>query len=131
LTLSESVLCPSPSVISFICQSLIIMAARITLQSYLKAPKTPSIANGIKNTRTIATFKVPAVNNEPNVCVAYPRSYRIVSDIWVKPTYSRGTVDREKLAAALKSFRQQAPVNVPVVIAGKTVRTTVIEDTET
>ncbi|KAH0293189.1 1-pyrroline-5-carboxylate dehydrogenase [Aureobasidium namibiae CBS 147.97] len=79
------------------------MAARITLQSYLKAPKTPSLANGIKNTRTIATFKVPAVNNEPN------------------PTYSRGTVDREKLAAALKSFRQQAPVNVPVVIAGKTI----------
>ncbi|THW86790.1 delta-1-pyrroline-5-carboxylate dehydrogenase 1 [Aureobasidium pullulans] len=78
------------------------MAARITLQSYLKAPKAASLANGIKNTRTIATFKVPAVNNEPN------------------PTYSRGTVDREKLAAALKSFRQQAPVDVPVVIAGKT-----------
>ncbi|THY27825.1 delta-1-pyrroline-5-carboxylate dehydrogenase 1 [Aureobasidium pullulans] len=79
------------------------MAARITLQSYLKAPKPASLANGIKNTRTIATFKVPAVNNEPN------------------PTYSRGTVDREKLAAALKSFRQQAPVDVPVVIAGKTI----------
>ncbi|THZ28003.1 delta-1-pyrroline-5-carboxylate dehydrogenase 1 [Aureobasidium pullulans] len=79
------------------------MAARITLQSYLKAPKAASLANGIKNTRTIATFKVPAVNNEPN------------------PTYSRGTVDREKLAAALKSFRQQAPVDVPVVIAGKTI----------
>ncbi|KAI4720319.1 delta-1-pyrroline-5-carboxylate dehydrogenase 1 [Aureobasidium sp. EXF-10727] len=79
------------------------MAARLTLQSYLKAPKTASLANGIKNTRTIATFKVPAVNNEPN------------------PTYSRGTVDREKLAAALKSFRQQAPVDVPVVIAGKTI----------
>ncbi|TIA59950.1 delta-1-pyrroline-5-carboxylate dehydrogenase 1 [Aureobasidium pullulans] len=82
-------------------RSFIIMAARITLQSYLKAPKAASLANGIKNTRTIATFKVPAVNNEPN------------------PTYSRGTVDREKLAAALKSFRQQAPVDVPVVIAGK------------
>ncbi|THZ21562.1 delta-1-pyrroline-5-carboxylate dehydrogenase 1 [Aureobasidium pullulans] len=79
------------------------MAARITLQSYLKAPKAASLANGIKNTRTIATFKVPAVNNEPN------------------PTYSRGTVDREKLAAALKSFRQQGPVDVPVVIAGKTI----------
>ncbi|THX43820.1 delta-1-pyrroline-5-carboxylate dehydrogenase 1 [Aureobasidium pullulans] len=79
------------------------MAARITLQSYLKAPRAASLANGIKNTRTIATFKVPAVNNEPN------------------PTYSRGTVDREKLAAALKSFRQQAPVDVPVVIAGKTI----------
>ncbi|KAK6006457.1 hypothetical protein QM012_006867 [Aureobasidium pullulans] len=79
------------------------MAARITLQSYLKAPKAASLANGIKNTRTIATFKVPAVNNEPN------------------PTYSRGTVDREKLAAALKSFRQQAPVDVPVIIAGKTI----------
>ncbi|KEQ84369.1 delta-1-pyrroline-5-carboxylate dehydrogenase 1 [Aureobasidium pullulans EXF-150] len=79
------------------------MAARITLQSYLKAPKAASLANGIKNTRTIATFKVPAVNNEPN------------------PTYSRGTVDREKLAAALKSFRQQAPVDVPVVIAGKAI----------
>ncbi|THX59917.1 delta-1-pyrroline-5-carboxylate dehydrogenase 1 [Aureobasidium pullulans] len=79
------------------------MAARITLQSYLKAPKAASLANGIKNARTIATFKVPAVNNEPN------------------PTYSRGTVDREKLAAALKSFRQQGPVDVPVVIAGKTI----------
>ncbi|KAI4787712.1 delta-1-pyrroline-5-carboxylate dehydrogenase 1, partial [Aureobasidium sp. EXF-8845] len=79
------------------------MAARITLQSYLKAPKTQSLVHGIKNTRTIATFKVPTVNNEPN------------------PTYSKGTVDREKLAAALKSFRQQAPVDVPVVIAGKTI----------
>lgn len=98
------------------------MAARITLQSYLKAPKTPSLANGIKNTRTIATFKVPAVNNEPNVCTEQPRNWRFMSDNILKPTYSRGTVDREKLAAALKSFRQQAPVHVPVVIAGKTVR---------
>jgi 1-pyrroline-5-carboxylate dehydrogenase len=43
------------------------MAARTTLQSYLKAPKTPSLANAINKTRTIATFKVPTVNNEPNV----------------------------------------------------------------
>jgi 1-pyrroline-5-carboxylate dehydrogenase len=50
------------------------MAARLTLQSYLKAPKTASLANGIKNTRTIATFKVPAVNNEPNVCIEQPNS---------------------------------------------------------
>jgi 1-pyrroline-5-carboxylate dehydrogenase len=100
------------------------MAARLTLQSYLKAPKTASLANGIKNTRTIATFKVPAVNNEPNVCIEYPGVWRTISDESMKPTYSRGTVDREKLAAALKSFRQQAPVDVPVVIAGKTVRVT-------
>jgi hypothetical protein len=70
--LSESVLCfLYLSVVSVICQSFIIMAARITLQSYLKAPKTPTLIHGIKNTRTIATFKVPAVNNEPNVCVEY------------------------------------------------------------
>jgi 1-pyrroline-5-carboxylate dehydrogenase len=50
------------------------MAARLTLQSYLKAPKTASLANGIKNTRSIATFKVPAVNNEPNVCVEQQRN---------------------------------------------------------
>ena len=98
------------------------MAARITLQSYLKAPKTASLAKGIKNTRTIATFKVPAVNNEPNVCCEVLKSLATQSDILVQPTYSRGTVDREKLAAALKSFRQQAPVDVPVIIAGKTVR---------
>jgi 1-pyrroline-5-carboxylate dehydrogenase len=107
------------------------MAARLTLQSYLKAPKTASLANGIKNTRTIATFKVPAVNNEPNVCIKQLSSLRIISDNLVKPTYSRGTVDREKLAAALKSFRQSAPVNVPVVIAGKTVRKTTLEETQT
>ncbi|CAC9888530.1 unnamed protein product, partial [Aureobasidium pullulans] len=89
--------------------SFIIMAARITLQSYLKAPKAASLANGIKNTRTIATFKVPAVNNEPNVCL------EVLGRL-------RSTVDREKLAAALKSFRQQAPVDVPVVIAGKTTK---------
>ncbi|CAD0025532.1 unnamed protein product, partial [Aureobasidium pullulans] len=89
--------------------SFIIMAARITLQSYLKAPKAASLANGIKNTRTIATFKVPAVNNEPNVCL------EVLGRL-------RSTVDREKLAAALKSFRQQGPVDVPVVIAGKTTK---------
>lgn len=52
------------------------MAARITLQSYFKAPKAASLANGIKNTRTIATFKVPAVNNEPNVCLEILRRLR-------------------------------------------------------
>ncbi|KAF1826545.1 delta-1-pyrroline-5-carboxylate dehydrogenase 1 [Dissoconium aciculare CBS 342.82] len=53
----------------------------------------------------LAFFKIPAVQNEPN------------------HHYRPGSVDRKKLAAAVERLRQQAPLQVPIVVGGKHLRT--------
>ncbi|KAJ5959455.1 Aldehyde dehydrogenase C-terminal [Penicillium vulpinum] len=50
---------------------------------------------------TYATFKVPTINNEPN------------------KHYIPGTPDRKGLEEALAKYNQKAPLNVPLVVAGK------------
>ncbi|KAL1642460.1 1-pyrroline-5-carboxylate dehydrogenase [Diplodia intermedia] len=52
----------------------------------------------------LATFKVPAVNNEPN------------------QHYVKGSVDRKKLEEAFERMRKQGPVEVPVYVGGKEIK---------
>ncbi|EGC43334.1 delta-1-pyrroline-5-carboxylate dehydrogenase [Histoplasma capsulatum var. duboisii H88] len=54
---------------------------------------------------TLATFKPPAVQNEPT------------------QNYAKGSPEREKLASAIAAFKKQAPLEIPLVINGKQVTT--------
>ncbi|KAF2496298.1 delta 1-pyrroline-5-carboxylate dehydrogenase-like protein [Lophium mytilinum] len=53
---------------------------------------------------SIANFKVPTVNNEPN------------------KHYAKGSEDRQKLQDALAALKQQTPLEVPIVVAGKQIK---------
>ncbi|KAF2085173.1 delta-1-pyrroline-5-carboxylate dehydrogenase 1 [Saccharata proteae CBS 121410] len=55
---------------------------------------------------TLATFKVPTINNEPN------------------QHYANGTKERTQLEAALKKMKQQSPMKVPVFVGGKEIKAT-------
>jgi 1-pyrroline-5-carboxylate dehydrogenase len=57
---------------------------------------------------TLAAFKVPTITNEPN------------------KHYAKGSPDREALTAALAALTKKAPLEVPVVISGKNVKTSSI-----
>ncbi|KAH4113711.1 hypothetical protein HBI55_031000 [Parastagonospora nodorum] len=50
---------------------------------------------------TLATFKIPEVNNEPN------------------QHYSKGSVDRKKLQDAVAALKKKGTVQVPLVVAGE------------
>ncbi|KAI7645383.1 Delta-1-pyrroline-5-carboxylate dehydrogenase, partial [Hortaea werneckii] len=58
-----------------------------------------------KGIANLASFQVPQINNEPN------------------KHYEKGSADREKLAAAMKSLRQRSPLEVPIVVNGKETKT--------
>jgi 1-pyrroline-5-carboxylate dehydrogenase len=53
---------------------------------------------------SIANFKVPTVNNEPN------------------KHYAKGSEDRQKLQDAIAAFRKHAPREVPLAIAGQHIK---------
>ncbi|KAK5134994.1 hypothetical protein LTR08_005946 [Meristemomyces frigidus] len=53
----------------------------------------------------MANFRVPDIKNEPN------------------KHYEKGSVDRAKLTAAVKALRQRSPIDVPIVVAGKEIKT--------
>ncbi|KAI9781472.1 MAG: 1-pyrroline-5-carboxylate dehydrogenase [Peltula sp. TS41687] len=57
---------------------------------------------------TIAAFKVPSVQNEPN------------------KHYAKGSQEREHLAAAVEAFKKRAPLDVPIVVGGKEIKTSSI-----
>ncbi|TVY42061.1 Delta-1-pyrroline-5-carboxylate dehydrogenase, mitochondrial [Lachnellula subtilissima] len=57
---------------------------------------------------TIASFKIPKVSNEPN------------------HHYTKGSSQREGLTAALDRLQQKVPLEVPVVIGGKEIKTSSI-----
>lgn len=52
---------------------------------------------------TIANFQVPTINNEPN------------------NHYTKGSQDRQQLAAALEALQSKVPLEVPLVVDGKEV----------
>ncbi|KAJ5983848.1 hypothetical protein N7481_005947 [Penicillium waksmanii] len=54
---------------------------------------------------TYATFKIPQINNEPN------------------KHYVPGSPDRKGLEDALASYKQQSPLNLPLIVAGKEIKT--------
>lgn len=56
----------------------------------------------------MANFLVPDIKNEPN------------------KYYEKGSADRSKLVAAMKALRLRAPLEVPIVVAGKEVKTSSI-----
>ncbi|KAF4630316.1 hypothetical protein G7Y89_g7828 [Cudoniella acicularis] len=57
---------------------------------------------------TIATFKIPKVLNEPN------------------HHYAKGSAQREGLTAALDRLQKKAPLEVPIVVGGKEIKTSTI-----
>lgn len=58
---------------------------------------------------TLAAFKVPNITNEPN------------------KHYGKGSPDREGLAAAISALQKKAPIEVPVVINGKSIKTSSVQ----
>ncbi|KAF2862706.1 delta-1-pyrroline-5-carboxylate dehydrogenase 1 [Piedraia hortae CBS 480.64] len=50
---------------------------------------------------TVGSFRIPDIKNEPN------------------QHYAKGTTEREKLTAAMKALRSRAPLQVPIVVAGR------------
>ena len=51
----------------------------------------------------LANFKIPSVSNEPN------------------KHYAKGSPDRDGLASAISAFAKKAPLEIPLVIGGKSV----------
>lgn len=54
---------------------------------------------------TLATFKIPTISNEPN------------------KHYAKGSPDRQALEDAIKTLQQKAPLEIPLAISGKFVKT--------
>ncbi|KAF2651925.1 delta 1-pyrroline-5-carboxylate dehydrogenase-like protein [Lophiostoma macrostomum CBS 122681] len=54
-----------------------------------------------RSVATMANFKIPTVNNEPN------------------QHYTKGSVDRQKLQDALTQIKQKAPIEVPIAVGGQ------------
>ncbi|KAK4988989.1 1-pyrroline-5-carboxylate dehydrogenase [Elasticomyces elasticus] len=57
---------------------------------------------------SLAAFQVPNVDNEPN------------------KHYTKGSPDRQKLVDALEALKQKQPLEVPIVVGGKEIRTSSI-----
>ncbi|KAF8865486.1 delta-1-pyrroline-5-carboxylate dehydrogenase 1 [Acephala macrosclerotiorum] len=57
---------------------------------------------------TIASFKIPKISNEPN------------------HHYAKGSAQREGLTAALEGFAKKTPLEVPIVVGGKELKTSTI-----
>ncbi|KAK7534661.1 Aldehyde/histidinol dehydrogenase [Phyllosticta citricarpa] len=55
----------------------------------------------VRNAGTLATFKVPKVDNEPN------------------KHYIKGSVDRQKLQDAVERIKKQGPIDIPAFVGGK------------
>ncbi|KAK5030137.1 1-pyrroline-5-carboxylate dehydrogenase [Exophiala sideris] len=57
---------------------------------------------------TLAAFKLPNISNEPN------------------KHYTKGSPDREGLAAALETLKQKVPLDIPISVDGKSVKTSTV-----
>ncbi|KAJ5105699.1 hypothetical protein NUU61_003046 [Penicillium alfredii] len=80
-------------------QSCFLRARALPLSRQSLACRIPS--SGSRALGTYATFKVPQINNEPN------------------KHYVPGSPDRKGLEDALATFKNKAPLSVPLVVAGK------------
>ncbi|KAJ4301844.1 1-pyrroline-5-carboxylate dehydrogenase [Kalmusia sp. IMI 367209] len=63
--------------------------------------KKVSSSNARRGVATIANFKVPTINNEPN------------------QHYAKGSVDRQKLQNAVAALKQRTPLDVPLAVGGQ------------
>ncbi|KJX95235.1 delta 1-pyrroline-5-carboxylate dehydrogenase like protein [Zymoseptoria brevis] len=86
-----------------------LQTCRQQLGNSIKPSTKLGLRNGqTKGAATLASFKIPTVNNEPN------------------QHYGKGSIDREKLAAAMKTLRSKSPVQVPIMVGGKESKTSKI-----
>ncbi|KAM0806998.1 putative Aldehyde dehydrogenase [Seiridium cardinale] len=74
----------------------------VSLQASLTARRTLSTTNSMSN---LAAFKVPKVLNEPN------------------QHYAKGSEQRQGLYAAVDNLQQKLPLEIPLVIGGKEIKT--------
>ncbi|KXT06535.1 hypothetical protein AC578_6107 [Pseudocercospora eumusae] len=84
-------------------------------QQFASSLKTQSASAGNRSIQTaaratLANFRIPTVDNEPN------------------KHYEKGSVDRSKLSAAIQTLKSKAPLQVPIVVAGKESRTPKISE---
>ncbi|KAF2748103.1 delta 1-pyrroline-5-carboxylate dehydrogenase-like protein [Sporormia fimetaria CBS 119925] len=86
------------------------MAASQTLspisRTLSRASCAPKVAR--RGVATIANFKVPTVNNEPN------------------KHYAKGSIDRQQLQEAVAKLRQKAPLEVPLAVGGQYIKNSAI-----
>ncbi|KAK2750317.1 1-pyrroline-5-carboxylate dehydrogenase [Myotisia sp. PD_48] len=87
----------------------------------------------------LATFKPPAVQNEPNVRLILYFFYFVVLRLALELNFSltifffqqkhyvKGSPDRQKLVNAVAAFKKAAPVNVPVIVGGKPMKTSNVQ----
>ncbi|CAI6240101.1 unnamed protein product [Periconia digitata] len=68
----------------------------VTLSTHANAP-----AASRRSVATIANFKVPTINNEPN------------------QHYTKGSVDRQKLQDAVAALKKRTPLQVPLALGGQ------------
>lgn len=73
---------------------------------------TQSITRGFHSSpttmSTFAAFKLPSISNEPNA------------------HYTKGSASREGLVSALEAFKSKSPLEVPLVVTGKSIKTSSI-----
>ena len=87
--------------------------------------KSPSLTTQLqprKSMGSIASFKVPVVANEPNVSSDLDQDLSFSLIILLQKHYAKDSTDRQKLQDAIAALKNQAPLEVPLVVAGKEVR---------
>ncbi|KAG5651030.1 hypothetical protein H0H81_010158 [Sphagnurus paluster] len=72
-------------------------------------------------TPQLASFKIPAIENEPMVPTLAP--YPLIPADPMQRTYAPASADRKALQAALTEMEQQLPFEVPCIVNGKEVKT--------
>ncbi|KAM0468430.1 hypothetical protein ACHAP7_010882 [Fusarium lateritium] len=60
-------------------------------------------------TRSLGTFRVPPIRNEPN------------------PTYAKGSQERQKLQEALDNLKQRLPIHIPLKISSQTISLSIFQ----
>jgi len=70
----------------------------------------------------MANFRVPNVDNEPNVRVRRSSPSPLLTEL--EKTYAKGSAERQGLMDAFNKFKSQGAVQVTPMVAGKAVSTT-------
>lgn len=100
----------APSIMSGTCKTLLFSHTRTISSKAISSPASqPILRRPFHSTKAnmsqLASFKVPTITNEPN------------------KHYAKGSPDRAALSAALEAFQKKAPLEIPVVVSGKSIKT--------
>lgn len=71
---------------------------------------------------TMANFKTPTINNEPNVSETCSKYDNAQINLLLQQHYPKGSLERQKLQDALAALKQRTPLDVPLAVGGKHVR---------